>query len=60
MKIPPFELIMGYTPRAHQIKSTPKLPMLQDRIENVRHIRQEAQIAIQHAQELMTKAKSTL
>ena len=51
---------MGYTPRTHQIKSTPKLPTLQDCIEHVRRIRQEAQIAIRHAQELMTKAKSTL
>jgi Integrase zinc binding domain/RNase H-like domain found in reverse transcriptase len=45
-KLPPFELIMGYTPRAHQIKSTPKLPTLQDRIKHMRRIRQEAQIAI--------------
>ena len=59
-KLPPFELIMGYTPCAHQIKNTQKLLTLQDCIEHVQHIRQEAQIAIQHAQELMTKAKSTL
>ena len=51
---------MGYTPRAHQIKNSPRLPTLQDRIEHMRQIRQQAQIAIRHAQELMTKAKSTL
>ena len=59
-KATPFELIMGYTPRTHQVKNTQKLPTLQDHIKHVRHIRQEAQIAIQHAQELMTKAKGTL
>ena len=45
-KVPPFELIMGYTPRAHQIKNTPKLPTLQARIEHVRQVRQQAQLAI--------------
>ena len=34
-KLPPFELIMGYTPCAHQIKNTQKLPTLQDHIEHV-------------------------
>ena len=35
MKLPPFELIMGYTPHAHQARNTQKLPTLQDHIEHV-------------------------
>ena len=50
MKLPPFELIMRYTPCAHQAKNMQKLPMLQDHIKHVQQIRQEAQITIQHAQ----------
>ena len=51
---------MGYTPHTHQVRNTQKLPTLQDHIKHVRQVRQEAQIAIRHAQELITKAKSTL
>jgi hypothetical protein len=51
---------MGYTPCAHQPKRMHKLPTLQDYIDHVQQAREEAQIAICHAQKLMIKAKSRL
>jgi hypothetical protein len=51
---------MGYVPHAHQAKNTQRLPTLQNCIKHVQQIRQQAQITICYAQELITKAKSRL
>src|SRR6266576_7154600 len=49
----PFELIMGFTPRAHQAFRTSEVPRLVEQSAHIDKLRWEAQMAIKKAQKLM-------
>ena len=51
----PYELWMGCTPRAHQAVKDPKVPNLMERQRTLETIREEAALAMQHAQETWVK-----
>ena len=50
----PFELVMGFTPRAHQALRTHEVPELAERSAHIDKLRWEAQAAIRKAQKVMT------
>ena len=50
----PFELIMGFTPRAHQALRTHEIPSLSERSAHIDKLRWEAQTVIKKAQKLMS------
>ena len=51
----PYEVWMGHIPRAHQAVKDLKVPDLMTRQRNLETIREEAALAMQHAQESWTK-----
>jgi hypothetical protein len=53
----PFELIMGFVPRAHQALRTYDIPELAERSAHIQRLRWLAQKAIKHAQELLIKRR---
>jgi len=50
----PFELIMGFTPQAHQALRTHEVPKLAERSAYIDKLRWEAQTVIKKAQKLMS------
>ena len=55
MKRAPYELWMGHIPRAHQAEKDLKVPDLMTRQKTLETIREEAVLAMQHAQESWVK-----
>jgi hypothetical protein len=53
----PFELIMGFTPRAHQALRTHEVPALGERSAHIQRLRWLAHKAVKHAQSLLTTKK---
>src|SRR6202167_1221843 len=51
----PFDLLMGHTPRIHQITRTSNVPSVEERLQHIKEARQQAQESIKRAQELITK-----
>ena len=49
----PFELIMGFTPKAHQASRDHQLPSIKERSAHIDKLRWLAQKAIKHAQEIV-------
>ena len=47
----PYELWMGHIPRVHQVIKDPKVPNLAERQKTLETMREEAALAMQHAQE---------
>src|SRR6201996_3202065 len=50
----PFELIMGHVPRVHQPTCASTSPTLDERLQQIKELRQQARDAIKRAQELVT------
>ena len=48
----PYELILGYIPRAHQPQRTITVPGTKERLEHIQEVRRAAQAAITHVQSL--------
>ena len=55
----PFELIMGFVPRAHQALRTQGIPSLEERSTLIQRLRWLAHKAVRHAQRLLTQRKGT-
>jgi hypothetical protein len=51
----PFKLLIGFTPRIHDMSRQMNLPELTKWGEHLKQIREQAQSAIQRAQQLTTK-----
>jgi len=51
----PFKLLMGHVPHIHQITHTAKVPSINDHLQCIKEAQKQAQEAIKHSQDLMTR-----